>query len=166
VLVLRVPQVDVLVRVLLQAGRQAMSSCKGLHCPGCSSGGGWGVLAVIVVVLLTGAAVARPVEHAAIDVLHVLEIAGYCLAGLIAAAGAGYAALRLRRHRLDAPRRSVALPAAPEPARAVGARTQPAAAIEAPAPQELHLHVHGLRAEDLAAMMTGELGRRDGPAGL
>jgi hypothetical protein len=104
-------------------------SCKGLHCPGCGDGGGgWGVLAVIIAVLLIGAAIAKPAEHAAVDVLHFLELAAIvtgCLAAAAAAGGVACLAIRARRRHQNTPRRSPVLPAAPEPARAVTGRTAP-----------------------------------------
>jgi len=86
-----------------------MSSCKGLHCPGCGDGGGWGVLAVIVLVIV-GAAIARPVEHAAVDVLHFVLIALAVLAGTAVAAAGGYAAWRIRRRAVRHQERPAAAP--------------------------------------------------------
>jgi hypothetical protein len=115
-------------------------SCKGLHCPGCGNGGG-GILAAIVAVVIIGALIARPVEHAADVALHVLEIAAYCAAGLAAAAALGAGAWLAVRWR----RRSTATPALPAPApvtalpaprRAVQARSGPPAIAPH---QELHI---------------------------
>ena len=59
-----------------------MSKCPGLHCGGCGSGGltAGGVLAIAGAVVL--AAAHRTIEHAAIDVLHFIEIAVIVIAAL------------------------------------------------------------------------------------
>jgi len=91
--------------------------CPGLHCDGCGSGGGGGgVLAVLVAVVIIAAIVARPVEHAAAavghvvaEILHVLLITAET-GGIAAAAGgtialAAYVTGRIRDGR--AQRRAV-----------------------------------------------------------
>lgn len=69
-----------------------MSKCGGIHCPGCGDGGGGGVLVALAVVVIIAAVIARPVEHAAsavghvvAEILHVLLIAAE-IAGITAAA--------------------------------------------------------------------------------
>jgi hypothetical protein len=131
-------------------------SCKGLHCPGCGDGGG-GVVLALIVVLLVAVAIARPIEHAVDDVLHVLIIAACCLAGTAVAAGAAYAAVRLYRRHHRTPEHAPAVLAPPVRPEAVPARTAPRA-IAAPQP-ELHLHVHGVSADDLAAIIRSQHAR-------
>jgi hypothetical protein len=138
-------------------------SCKGLHCSGCGNGGG-GVLAAIVAVVIIGALIARPVEHAADIALHILEIVAYCLAGLAGAAGlaaGAWLAVRWRRRStatmaLPAPAPVTALPA---PQQAAAGRSEPLAIAPA-RPQELHLHLHNLTADDIA-VITRQLGSRE-----
>jgi hypothetical protein len=81
-------------------------TCKGLHCPGCGDGGGGAAAVVLVVLAVIIAAIARPVAHAAGDVLRVLttalEVTAIAVAsvlGLAALAGMAYgAALVYRWH--------------------------------------------------------------------
>jgi hypothetical protein len=130
--------------------------CGGLHCEGCGKGGGLGILAVIVAVLLICAAIARPVEHAADVAVHILEIVAYCLAGLAGAsalAAAAWLAVRWRRRSTT----TAALPA-PAPVTALPAPQQTATSAAeppaiAPVHQELHIHLHGdVPAETVAAV--------------
>ena len=73
-------------------------SCKGIHCPGCGDGGG--VLVAIVAIVIIGAIVARPVEHAVGELVHVVLIGAAIAAAVsIAAAGAWLAVLLRRRTR-------------------------------------------------------------------
>jgi len=64
------------------------------HCP--KGGGGLGALAVLVAVIAI-AAVARPVAHAAVDVLEVAAIVVGSVLGLAVAGGIAYVALRVHR---------------------------------------------------------------------
>ena len=89
-----------------------MSRCPGLHCDGCGSGGGPTAGAVIALIALAAFIAARhTIEHAAVDVLHAIEIglialAALTVAGLVTAAV--IAAERARRRR----RACATLPAA------------------------------------------------------
>jgi hypothetical protein len=77
--------------------------CKGLHCGGCHDGGG-AIIAVAVVVLVLGAALAKPAEHAvriaghvAADVLEVVLIALVAVVAIAAAAALAWAGVRVHR---------------------------------------------------------------------
>lgn len=89
-----------------------MSRCPGLHCDGCGSGGGPTAGAVIALIALAAFIAARhTIEHAAVDVLHAVEIGLIALAALTVAGlatAAVIAAERARRRR----RACAALPAA------------------------------------------------------
>lgn len=118
--------------------------------------GGSGLALVIAVI--AAAVVAVPVIHAVTALIHALVIAVAVLAGLALAAGAALVAYRVRRGRPAAPlvvhqARPVTRPAAeslPAPQRPV---------VERPA--EVHLHLHGVSAEYIAAILAR---REDGPA--
>jgi hypothetical protein len=77
-----------------------MSKCSGLHCPGCGDGGG-GIAVVLVVLAVIIAAIARPVAHAAGDVLRVaaevLEVTAITAASIAGLAVLGAAAYGARR---------------------------------------------------------------------
>ena len=73
--------------------------CPGLHCGGCSDGGG----AFIGLAVVAGAAYAvyrvatsKPVEHAAVIAWHVAEITGAVVGGLAVVSVAAIAATALR----------------------------------------------------------------------
>ena len=117
------------------------------------SGGGQLVLAILAVIVI--AAIAGPVAAAAAELVRAVVIAVAVLGGLALAAGAALVAYRLRRGRQGAPlvARRVT-PVTRQAAEPLPAPRRPA--IERPA--ELHLHFHGLTAEDVAAILA----RRDG----
>jgi hypothetical protein len=75
--------------------------CPGVHCPGCGDGGGAiaGIIAVVVICLI----LARPVEHAADELLHVvlvaLEIVAVSVAGIAVLGGIGAIAYRRYQRR-------------------------------------------------------------------
>jgi type VI protein secretion system component VasK len=72
-------------------------SCKGLHCPGCGDSGGGGVLALVAIVIV-GAVIARPVVHAADELLHLMLIIAATTAGLVLLSIGAWGAWRIRRH--------------------------------------------------------------------
>ena len=78
-------------------------SCRGIHCPGCGDNGGGGALVVLVAVVIVGAIVAKPVEHAADELLHVvliiLEVTAITAASLGAIALAAVVTVKARRRR-------------------------------------------------------------------
>lgn len=130
--------------------------CRGMHCTGCANGRGWG-LALAVAIILTGAVITRPVEHATGDVTRmvaeVLKITAIALASAAGLAGLGGLLLlgaRIRRHRAAQPRRIaiIRLPGSrPKATTAVG-RLQP----RPPEPQltvsQIHLHLHVVTDEE------------------
>ena len=132
----------------------------GAHTHGHGGGSGLGT----AVLVLIGAALAvkvLPVAVAAVgELVRLVLIVVAVLAGLAAAGGAAYVALRLR-HRATEPARRVyqAHPVAqrrpqalPEP-RPSAAALPPADRHELEAPRQLHIHVHGVSAEDVAAII-------------
>lgn len=126
-----------------------MSGCKGLHCPGCGDGGGAGIIALVVLVVI-GATV-HAVWH---TIVEVAEIAAWTVVGLAGLAAAAGIAWGVRRILQEAPRR----PVSPGPVSQIPPGTRPRLegshnqAIEPP--RELHLHLHGLAPGQLAAIVT------------
>jgi hypothetical protein len=124
---------------------------SGAHTHTDGGGGGGAVLAVIALVLV-GAAIARPVAHAAEEVLRVVVLAAEILAGAAVAGLGTWAAIAIARNRKD---RSAALP---RPASTTGrvlppaGRSAPRSALPSPAP-ELHLHLHGVSPADVAELV-------------
>jgi hypothetical protein len=123
---------------------------SGAHTHPDSSGTGSAVLVVLAVIV--AAALARPVIAAVAELVRLVLIAGAVTLGLALTAGAALAAHRLRRrgpgaalvvHRVTpvTPRAAETLPAAPRPV------------IETPRP-EIHLHLHGVSAADIAAVIS------------
>jgi hypothetical protein len=92
-------------------------------------------------------------------VLEVLAITVAVLLGLALAGWAAFAAVRLRQRQAN---RDVSVPASRQvPRRAA----EPLSAPRRPAivrPQELHVHFHGVSAEDVAAILA-ERNRPGGP---
>jgi len=66
------------------------------HCPKGGSGAGFAVAAIAVVIL--AAAIAKPAEHAAEDVLHVVIVCLEILAAAVVITAATALALFVRRH--------------------------------------------------------------------
>jgi ABC-type uncharacterized transport system permease subunit len=129
-----------------------MGHPDGAHTHG-SGGSGLGELVLIVLGAAVVVAVAGPVLAAVAELLDLLLIvAGICL-GLAAVGVVAYVAYRVR-HRPAIPARA-AYPLPRVVQRPVQARSEPRAAIERP--QEVHLHLHGVSAEDIAALLS----RRD-----
>jgi hypothetical protein len=138
----------------------------GAHTHGHGSGGGGGTAVLVVLAAVLAAAVARPVIHAAIEVVQVVLIAAVVIVGVDAAGLVGLLTWRWRRSQADAARNRP--PLAPKLVRAAQPLPEPersAAALPPPGgPREIHLHLHGVSAEDVAAII--ERGRQDGPASL
>jgi hypothetical protein len=118
------------------------------HGHGHGSSGGSGL--VVAALILLALAFAGPTLAAA---LNALLVAAVILGGLALAGGTVLVYCRVRRS-LAAGDRPVALPP-PAPWRPVQAPTEPRA-LDGPA--ELHLHLHGVNAQDIAAIL-----RRDMP---
>jgi hypothetical protein len=113
-----------------------MSSCPGLHCPGCGDGG-------LPVALIAGAA------GIGLVVWFVLANLVFIAVGLAAAAviTAGSVMFLRRFAVLDWNTGRTALP------RTVTAEAIPARHREAIAPVHQHLHFHGVPAEDIAVIV-------------
>ena len=113
-------------------------------------GGGLGGLVLVVVGLVLLASIAGPVVAAVADLVRVVLITLAVVAGLAVLGGAGLVAWRLRRGRPNAPRVvGVVTPGLLRPSRAPPA---PRHAIEYP--RVVHLHFHGVTAEDVAAIIA------------
>lgn len=126
--------------------------CGGLHCPGCNGGGGAAALVVLALVVIA-AAIARPVVHAAVDVLEVAAIVVTAAAVLAVLAGVAYVALRVRRSRaIGTTAVSFPAPVVRRSSRALSAPRR--RAIEAPPPSLADL-------QDLAARHGYDLTRRE-----
>jgi hypothetical protein len=121
---------------------------------GGSSGSGLGtVVLVIVAAALLGPAVvsaATAVAVAVAELVRIVLITVAVLAGLGAAGLVALAAVRVHRWRTGGTTRVSSLPA-PPPWRAVQATTEPRRAIEAP--RQVHIHLHGVSAEDVAELV-------------
>ena len=117
-----------------------------------SGGSGLGTVVLIII----AAAVLGPAVAAAVaELLHLLVIV---IAALAAVAGAGLVAAgawRLRSGRQDTAR--VLYQVTPAPPRASPLPSEPRPAIEAP--REVHLHLYGVSAEEVAAAIRN----RDNP---
>ena len=133
-----------------------MGHSDGAHTHG--SGGGLGeVLVILLAVALLGPAVAAAVA----ELIHVLLIAAGVIAGVGAASLAGLLAWRWRSRKDAAramPPRTLVARAAPPLPQARRTAELPAAPQREP-PGGLHLHFHGLNAEDVAAILN----RQDDP---
>jgi hypothetical protein len=141
-----------------------MGHPDGAHTHGGGSGLGPVLLVILAVVLLGPPAVAAAGEllnlivivaaaivglAAAGELLNLIVIVAAAIVGLAAAAVVALVASRVHRRRAGAAAR-VSLPALPTPP-ALQARAEPRPAIERPA--EVHLHFHGVPAEDVAAII-------------
>ena len=126
----------------------------GAHSHGSGSGGTGAVVLVILGVVLVAAA-ARPIAAAAAELLRLVLITAAVILGLTVAGVVALVAWRLRQGRANAPRVVARVtPSLPRPARALPAPRRSTAALPAAgqAP-ELHLHLHGLTAEEAAAIV-------------
>lgn len=119
----------------------------GAHTHG--SGGGIGGLVLVIFGLVLLASIAGPVVAAVAELVRVVLIVAEIMLGLAVLGGAGLLAWRLRQRRANAvPRMTVVPPAVtgpsqalPAPWRAIGQRGG------------LHLHFHGLTAEQAAEVV-------------
>jgi len=125
------------------------------HPDGAHTHGGGGFDPMPILIIIGAIAVAGPVAAAAVELLHILLIAVVVILSLGAVGLAAVIAFRVHRWRAGGTTR-VSLPA-PTAARAVQAPREPRPAIERP--QEVHLHLHGVSAEEIAAILR----RQDQP---
>jgi hypothetical protein len=129
-----------------------MSSCPGLHCPGCGDSGG----SAKVILIIGAAAVAVEVlEWIAAHALELMAITAACVALAVAAVAAlfRWAARRDARHAVERP-----FLTAREVTAVVSA---PRRELAAPA---LHLHFHGLPADEQAAIIRTAVAGQPGDA--
>jgi hypothetical protein len=113
--------------------------------------GGGGTIALVIGAAVLAAAIAGPVAAAAAAVAEALIITIAVLGGLAAVAGTALVAYRLRQGRANRTT-PVSFPR-PVPRRPVQALPGP----ERPAigrPAEVHLHFHGVTAEEVAAILA------------
>jgi hypothetical protein len=114
------------------------------------------VLAAVLAVKL-----AWPVLAAVVDLLHVFLIVAGVIVGVGAASLVGLLAWRWRRWHPDAARAMPPLPRKMARAAQPLPKAQPAHALptgrQRELPGELHLHFHGVNAEDVAALLAQDL---------
>jgi hypothetical protein len=125
------------------------------HCPP-ERGRGAAVLAALAVLAVIVAATARPVVHAAEDVLEVAAItAAVLVVGLVAVVVVWRA--RRRPHALPvACQAPQALPAAERPVSALPVPTWAARPRELESGAAVHLHFHGMTTADIAAIIAAQ----------
>lgn len=115
-----------------------------------SGAGALAVLAVVLIVAIIGAAVARPVIDAVTELVRVLLIAAAVLAGTAVAGGIAYVVWRRRHPRPIGTRPAPFISAAQ--LRAIQGRSAPR---QLP-PAEQHIHFHGVSADDIAAIIASQ----------
>jgi hypothetical protein len=125
----------------------------GAHTHG-SGGSGLGTAILVILGAALAVKLAAPVAAAALELVHIVLVAAAVTGGLVLAAGAAYATVRVHRWRTRGTT-AVSSPA-PPPWRPVQARTaprqvagQPPSAIE----HHHHIHLHGLDGADVAAII-------------
>jgi hypothetical protein len=128
------------------------------HPDGAHTHGGGGFDPMPILIIIGAIAVAGPVAAAVVELLHILLIAVVVILSLGAVGLAAVIAFRVHRWRAGAPAR-VSLPA-PTVVRAVQAPREPQPTIERA--HEVHLHLHGVTAEDVAAIIARQTGRDGG----
>jgi hypothetical protein len=132
-----------------------MGHPDGAHTHG--SGGGLGDLVLVVLAAVLAAAVAGPVLAAVAELLHVFLIVAGVVVGVGAASLVGLLAWRWRRWHPDAARAMPPLPTKMARAAQPLPKAQPAHALptgrQRELPGELHLHFHGVPAEEIAAVI-------------
>jgi hypothetical protein len=123
-----------------------MGHPDGAHTHG--NGGSGGTAVLVVLAAAFAVAVAQPVLAAVAELVHALLIAAGVILGLAAVGLAAIVTWRLRQSHTNRIT-SVSFPARlpPRPAQALSEPPRPA--ISRPA--EVHLHFHGVTAEDIAA---------------
>jgi hypothetical protein len=137
-----------------------MGHPDGAHTHG-SGGSGIGTAVLVVIGAALAVKLAGPVLDAAAELLRVLLIAAGVIVGVGAASLVGLIAWRWRSQKDAAramPPRTLVARAAPPLPQARRAGELPAAPQREP-PGGLHLHFHGLDAEDVAAILN----RQDDP---
>lgn len=121
--------------------------CPGLHCDGCGSGGPTAGAVIALIILGVLAAAHRTIEHAALDVLHFIEIAAIVVGGLgVTASVIAMTVLTVRIRQ----RRAPAAVAAPRTVQAIVVE-RGHAAIEGGRDTRFHGDVSATRAEAITA---------------
>lgn len=115
-------------------------------------GGGAGTALGLLVVAVVAVAILGPVVRAAVSLLETVLVVAAVLFGLLVLAGATFAVWRLR-HRSPSPAAVPWRPEVPSSA-AYPLPAPPHRALEAS--RELHLHFHGVAAEDVAAILRDQ----------
>ena len=107
----------------------------------------------MVLAVILAAAIARPVLAAAAELVRLVLIAAV-LAGLALAGVAAFVAYRVRQGRRSASLRVHQVPTVTQrPAGPLPAPQRSAAALPASQRPELHLHFHGVDADEVAAIL-------------
>jgi hypothetical protein len=123
---------------------------KGTWTTDSSGSGGAGTVVLVIGAAVALAAIAGPVADAVGELLRAVVIAAAVVVALAVAGGTALVAYRVRQGRANP-----AVPVSPgrpvPPPRAQPLPAPPRAAIEAP--REVHLHFHGVSAEDVAAII-------------
>jgi hypothetical protein len=137
-----------------------MGHPDGAHTHG--SGGG-GTIVLVVLAAALAVKLAGPVLGALAELLHVFLIVAGVIVGVGAASLVGLLAWRWRRWHQDAARAMPPLPSKVARAAQPLPKAQPARVLPAERqrelPTEVHFHLHGVSAEDVAAIIA----RRDRP---
>jgi hypothetical protein len=122
-----------------------------------SGGGGLGTAVLVIVGAALAVKLAGPVLVAASELLQMVLIAAAVIVGVSAAGLVGLLTWRWHRRHTDAARATLPNPGAVSPlhgvARAAQRLPESRPAIEAPRP-EVHLHLHGISAEDVAEIIA------------
>ena len=138
-----------------------MGHPDGAHTHG-SGGNGLGTAVLVVLAAALAVKLAGPVLTAVSELLQMVLIAAAVIVGVSAAGVMGLLTWQWHRRHTDAARAMPPNPGAVSPLHGVARAAPPLPgpplrAIECP--QEVHLHLHGITAEDVAAILRG----RDGP---
>jgi hypothetical protein len=126
----------------------------GAHTHG-GGGGGLGTAVLVLVGAALAVKLAAPVATAVVSLVSIVLWAVGIVAAAVLVGGGAYAVYRLRYPRREAPLRAQATVIRPQPRQL---RHEPPAIGQ---PQEIHLHLHDVTAEDVAAII--EHHRQDGP---
>jgi hypothetical protein len=126
-----------------------MGSPDGAHTHGHGGGSGLGTAVLVLFGAALAVKAAGPVLAAVAELVHVLLIVAGVIVGVGAAGLVGLLAWRWHRTQADAARAMPPLP--PRVARAAQPLPEPRPAIERAG--DIHMHLHGVSAEDVAAII-------------
>jgi hypothetical protein len=125
------------------------------HADGAHTHGGGGFDPMPILIIIGAIALAGPVAAAAAELLHLLVIVLAVLAGVVGAGVAAYVAFRVSHRGQETARALYRV--TPAPPRPSPLPSEPRPAIGAP--REVHLHLYGVSAEEVAAAIRN----RDNP---